>query len=62
MLSQATDRNAFQVLRLSFSFDGFISLISVLVDTAPAFLYHHDIQLRNTLSTSLLGSYLLFLL
>jgi len=42
-----------------------MSLISVLVDIAPVFLYHsviHNVQLHNTVSTSLLVSCLLFLL
>ena len=39
------------------SFDAFIELISVLEDIASDFLYHsviHVIQLRNSMSTSLL--------
>ena len=55
-LSQSTTMHFISIflLRFSFTFDGFIELIYVLVlvDMASAFLYHsviHDIQLRNRL-------------
>jgi len=77
MLNHATDRQRASLnhhsrpqcissTSFSFSYDGFIEMTSysVLVDTASVFLYHsviHNIQLRNTLSTPLLVSCLLFL-